>query len=452
MRQERRPEGRPIRWDLVRAVILEALAAIRSEGRVADRTLDYLLRRERRLWARERRAVAETVYALLRAEVRLDYLLDRSLGATYRSLGPSARHALLLEAWRVMEGEVEPREALRQSGLSAALLPGLLACADGAAHAAEALPEDPAKRLAVAHSLPPWIAALFLREVGDEAEALAAAMDRRAPLTLRTNTLRIDRPGLLRRLREEGVEAEETPHSPVGVIAQSRQNLFHLPSFREGLFEVQDEGSQLLSLLVAPRPGERVVDACAGAGGKTLALAAMMENRGRIVALDTHPRRLAQIGPRARRAQIHNWESHVVDETRPGEVERRWQARADAVLVDAPCTGLGVLRRNPDALFRLQPEDVERFASLQGGILHRYAALVKPGGRLVYGTCSVATEENEEVVERFLADHPDFERALPRLTLGEALAERLGAAEALRLYPHRQGTDGFFGALLVRRA
>lgn len=447
MRQESRPSNRPIRWDLVRALILEAFAAIRSEGRVADRTLDYLLRRERRLWAAERRAVAEGVYALLRAELRLAHHLERALGATYRNLGPAARHALLLEAWRVTEGKVEPKQALRESGLSAALLPGLLACQEGDG----ALPADPVDRLAVAHALPRWIAALLQREVGDEAEALAAAMDRRAPLTLRANTLRIDREGLVAKLAAEGVEARPTPYAPHGVIAEARQNLFHLAAFREGLFEVQDEGSQLLALLLAPHPGERVVDACAGAGGKTLALAAMMENRGRIVALDTHPRRLSQLGPRARRAGIHNWESHEVDDTTPGDVERRWHGKADAVLVDAPCTGLGVLRRNPDTLFRLQPEDAVRFAGIQRGILHRYADLVRPGGRLVYGTCSLAREENEEVVERFLAEREDFELAAPASALGGPLAERLGASEHLRLFPHRQGTDGFFGALLVRK-
>lgn len=448
--ERREFRSRPVRRDLVRSLILEAYASIRTQGRIADRTLDFLLRRERRLWASERRAVAEGVYGLLRDEVRLDYLLRRSLGPRYEALGELARHALLYEAWRVSEGESDPHAALRESGLSLSLLPGLEALRSPEAIEA-LLPRDPAERLGVLHGLPPWIASLFLREVGEEAEALAAAMSRRAPLTLRANALRTTREGLLSRLRDEGIEGKPTRFSPWGVVTDGKVNVFQLRSFRDGLFEVQDEGSQLLSLLLAPRPGWKVVDACAGSGGKTLALAAMMENRGRIVALDSDERRLAQLGPRARRAGIHNWESHVVPATGRSAVEERLGGWADAVLVDAPCTGLGVLRRNPDARFRLRPEDVAGFAALQRDILSRYALLVREGGFLVYGTCSLAREEDEEVVERFLSEHPDFEALSPSATLGEEVAEPLGAREHLRLFPHRQGTDGFFGALLRRR-
>lgn len=442
--------ARPLREDLVRALALEAYAAIRDEGRVADRALDFLLRRERRLWAQERRAVAESVYGMLRSERRIAWLLEQGLGEeTAASLGRQAQHALHYEAWRVLDRGVPPARALAEGGLSPALLPGLSACADPAPHL-ERLAADPIRRLGVEQALPDWMAALFIRELGTEAAfAAAAAMNERAPLTLRANRLRTDRQGLLRALQDEGVPARPTPFSPEGVTVEGRQNLFQLRAFRQGLFEIQDEGSQLLAQLVDPHPGWLVVDACAGAGGKTLALAATMRNRGRIVALDTEARRLEKFAPRARRAGVHNWEAHQVAEDGIGPaLEEKLTGKADAVLIDAPCTGLGVLRRNPDARFRLDEGSVARFAALQRELLVRYAALARPGGRIVYATCSIAREENEEVVEAVLREHPELELVPPAETLGQELAERLGAERHLRLYPHVHGTDGFFAALL----
>jgi 16S rRNA (cytosine967-C5)-methyltransferase len=202
---------RPLREDLVRALALEAYAAIRDEGRVADRTLDFLLRREKRLYAGERRAVAEAVYGMLRAEGRLDFLLEKGLGgAVLRSLGRPARQALYYEAWRVLDRRIPPKQALADGGLSAALLPGLVACANPAPHLAE-LEGDPVRRLAVEAALPEWMARLFVTELGEEAAfALARSMNERAPLTLRANRLKTDRDGLLRALRAEGVEARPT--------------------------------------------------------------------------------------------------------------------------------------------------------------------------------------------------------------------------------------------------
>ncbi len=445
---------RPLREDLVRALALEAYAAIRNEGRVADRALDFLLRRERRLYAQERRAVAESVYGMLRTEGRLDFLLERGLGPELLgTLGRSARQALYYEAWRVLERRIPPERALAEGGLSPVLLPGLLACANPAPHL-ETLAADPVHRLAVEAALPPWMAKLFVDELGEAgAFALARSMNERAPLTLRVNRLKTDREGLLAALAAEGVVARPTRFSPDGVVVDSRQNLFQLQAFREGLFEIQDEGSQLLAQLLDPHPGWTVVDACAGAGGKSLALAATMKNRGRLVALDTEPQRLEKLAPRARRAGVHNWEAHVVEAAalQPALAERLGGS-ADAVLIDAPCSGLGVLRRNPDARFRLDEGSVHRFAGIQRDLLARYAALAKPGGRIVYATCSVAREEDEEVVEAILATHPELELVPPSETLGAELAERLGATRYLRLLPHEHGTDGFFAALLRRKA
>ncbi|HWV38495.1 MAG TPA: RsmB/NOP family class I SAM-dependent RNA methyltransferase [Vulgatibacter sp.] len=442
---------RPLREDLVRALALEALAAIRDEGRVADRTLDHLLHRERRLYAAERRAVAEAVYGLLRAEGRLHHVFERTLGGEYLALSPAARRALWYEALRAKERGVDPARALAEAGLSAALLPGLDAFLGEEPVAAADAPVE--ERIALEEGLPTWMTAIFVRQLGEEgARDLAAALNERAPLTIRANRLHVEREALARRLEAEGVASTPTRFAADGLHVEGRVNLFGLPSFREGLFEIQDEGSQLLAALLDPRPGWLTIDACAGAGGKTLALAASMRNKGRLVALDVDGRRLSQLGPRARRAGVHNWEAHVVPEDGlPAELSARLSGKADAVLVDAPCTGLGVLRRNPDARHRLDEGSVARFASLQRALLHRYASLAKPGGRIVYATCSVAAEENEEVVEAVLAERPDLEFLPPSTTLGEELAERLGAGRYLRLLPHVHGTDGFFAALLRRR-
>jgi 16S rRNA (cytosine967-C5)-methyltransferase len=444
---------RPLREDLVRAVVLEAYARIRDEGKVADRTLDALLRRESRLYAVERRAVADAVYAMLRLEARLEVLLAGALGPSYAALSPAARHALLYQAHRVLAGQVPPAKALAEGGLSQGLLPGLLACANATPGAAPAEPGT-AAALALETALPAWLAGRFAADLGaDAATALAHAMNERAPLTIRANRVKTDRDALLARLAAEGVAARPTPYAPDGLAVETRQNLFRLRSFQDGLFEIQDEGSQLLALLLDPHPGWLVVDACAGAGGKTLALAGPMKNRGRIVALDTDERRLGELPKRAKRAGVHDWESHLVPaDAVPPALAARLGGRADAVLVDAPCSGTGVLRRNPDARFRLKPADVERFSLLQRELLARYAAFAKPGGRIVYATCSVLRAEDEDVVEAVLREHPELERLPPATTLGPELAAQLGAEEYLRLLPHRHGTDGFFAALLRRRA
>ena len=444
--------ARPLREDLVRALVLEAYARIRDEGKVADRTLDALLRRESRLYASERRAVADAVYGMLRVEARLDVLLAAALGDTFAALSPSARHDLLYQAHRVLSGAVPPAKALAEGGLSPKLLLGLIACANTAPGAA---PEGrgAADALAAETALPSWLAARFVADLGDEgATVLARSMNERAPLTIRANRVKTDRAALGERLAAEGVSARPTPHAPDGLTVDTRQNLFRLRSFQEGLFEIQDEGSQLLALLLDPHPGWLVVDACAGAGGKTLALAGAMKNRGRIVALDTDERRLGELPKRATRAGVHNWEAKVVPpDALPDDLLAKLAGKADAVLIDAPCSGTGVLRRNPDTRFRLKPDDVARFSTLQRDLLARYAALAKPGGRIVYATCSVLRAEDEDVVDAVLREHPELELLPPSTTLGSELADRLGASRYLRLLPHLHGTDGFFAALLRKK-
>jgi 16S rRNA (cytosine967-C5)-methyltransferase len=280
-----------------------------------------------------------------------------------------------------------------------------------------------------------------------------AALCGTAALDLRVNGLKIDdREKARAALAREGVDAARTPLSPIGLRVFERVPLGTLKTFRDGFVEVQDEGSQLAALLADARPGMRVVDFCAGAGGKTLALAAAMENRGHLVACDIAAKRLERATERLRRAGASIVQRVPLTSARDKWVKRHGQG-FDRVFVDAPCTGTGTWRRNPDAKWRLRPEDLADLTALQAEILDSAQRLVKPGGRLVYVTCSLLAEENEQQVAHFLAGHPAFS-LLPvgpvwRAVIGtEAPAE----SEMLRLTPARHGTDGFFVALIERAA
>jgi 16S rRNA (cytosine967-C5)-methyltransferase len=438
---------RPLREDLVTQAALEAYGAARHEGWLADRALDHVLRTKRHLYSSERRAVAERVYALLRRQRTVDALLEHT-GARLDRRPTTEQDLLRLAASRVLHGE-SPTPVARSSGLrpdEARLLNALPA----AASALHQLPR--AERFAIDASLPDFLAERFLEQLGDRADAEAQAMNSRAPLTARVNLLKTDRDALRQRLRSEGVETRPTPLSPVGLFLDTRQNAFALPSFREGLFELQDEGSQLLGMLV-DAPPTRVVDACAGAGGKTLQLAAQMKNRGELFALDIDPRRLDELKRRARRAGVHNVRVRALPDPEPDPTAALADlvGRADRVLVDAPCSGTGTFRRKPDARYRLTEAMLAQHVERQQTLLQRFAPLVRPGGRLVYGTCSLLEEENEAVIAGFLERHPDFHTVPPADRLGPELGAKVSDGDFLRLSPGRHGTDGFFGAILQRR-
>lgn len=444
---DRKPEhSRPLREDLVTQASLEAYGLVRHEGRLADRALDFTLRHKRNLYSSERRAVAERVYALLRRQLTVDHLLA-SCARGFERLTTSRKDLLRLCASRVLHGE-RP-EAVARSAMLGPADAGALEALPKALRALQALPE--AERFPIVASLPPFLAERFRAEFGAEAEAAAEAMNERAPLTARVNSLKGDRDQLMQALRQEGVECRPTPLSPLGVLLDTRINAFSLKTFKDGGFELQDEGSQLLGMLVAP-PRTRVVDACAGAGGKTLQLAAQMENRGEIFALDVDERRMEELKRRTRRAGVHNVRTQVIPPA--GEAARialrHLEGKADRVLVDAPCSGSGTFRRKPDARYRLTPDDLAHHVERQKALLEQFAHLVKPGGRLIYGTCSMLREENEAVVESFLAGHPDFSLRDVRQDLGGALGDKVTRGSYLRLSPHRHGTDGFFGAVLTR--
>ncbi|HEU4382403.1 MAG TPA: RsmB/NOP family class I SAM-dependent RNA methyltransferase [Anaeromyxobacteraceae bacterium] len=427
------------------AAVLEVHGLVVDERWLADRALERVLRRERRLWASERRAVAESFYGLVRWRGQLEWLLG---SGGYAGPAPRRDPATLYAAWMVRFGGQDPAGAARRLGVPPAALEGLARA--GARIAAIA---DPVERLAAEASLPVWIAGRFAAELGlEEARALAQAMNRRAPLTVRANLLRGTRHELRERLLAEGVAAEPTPHSPWGLTLDGRANAFALRAFKDGLFEIQDEGSQLLALACGARPGWTAVDACAGAGGKSLALAAEMRNKGSLHALDVDADRLQEARRRARRAGVHNLRTRIVPAA-GAEAEAATadlQGEADLVLVDAPCSGLGTLRRKPDARWRLELGDPERFAARQRELAARFARLVRPRGRFVYATCAVGRTENEEVAA-FLAAETGLAPLPVERALGAELARALGAeGHLLRLLPHRHGTDGFFVASFER--
>ncbi|HEX8702062.1 MAG TPA: RsmB/NOP family class I SAM-dependent RNA methyltransferase [Myxococcaceae bacterium] len=437
---------RPLREDLVLQACLEAYGSVRHEGRLADRALDFTLRRKAHLYSTERRAVAERVYALLRRQRTVDYLLSHARRG-FERLETTRQDVLRLAASRILHGEPTATVA-HDSALSGEDVAALEALPE-AAEALQALPE--ARRFPVAASLPDFLAEKFRETFGEDAMRAMDAMNERAPLTARANLFKADREALRQRLATEGVESTPTPLSPLGLWLETRVNIFALESFRDGMLEMQDEGSQLLGMLV-DAPPTRVVDACAGAGGKTLQLAVQMKNRGDLHALDVDEGRIDELRKRARRAGVHNVRTQVIppEGAAADEAIAPLKGKADRVLVDAPCSGTGTYRRKPDARYRLSPADLETHVARQKALLERFSSMVKPGGRLIYGTCSVLREENEAVVEDFLSRHPDFSVRPVSEELGPELGARVSRGPFLRLAPHTHGTDGFFGAILVR--
>jgi len=438
-----------MRSHLVRTAVLEIYEEVRRQDARADQAMQRVLRREKSLRSVERRAIADAVYGLLRLQGRVDHLLGRALQTRKLGLNDLAtptQHLLRYAGFLIVGEEQSAATAVNLAGPEVAPYAWAL---ELVASAGSSLPEpsDPLDALAAATSLPRWLAKLWSEQLGEaETRALAEALNQRAPLTVRTNVLKTTRDALAAALAAEGARVEPTRYSPQGLTFVSRTNVFALAAFKQGLFEVQDEGSQLIAEACNAKPGQVVVDACAGAGGKSLALAASMQNKGRLVACDRDGRRLDELRLRSRRAGVHNWEARTVPEGPAGE--RRiddLRGMADVVLVDAPCSGLGSLRRNPDARWRLTPEEVQTFPPRQREILARYADLVRPGGLLVYATCSINRAENEDVRAAFLAAHPGFSPEPVARLLGEARAKELGAREHdLQLLPDRHGTDGFY--------
>lgn len=392
----------------------------------ADAVVSRYFRENKALGHADRAFVAETVFAVLR---RL-----RSLEARCGDLITIRR--LLLAALVCVRGwnqrELEP------------VLKGNEAEWLGTAKALK-LSELPA---AVRCDLPDWLHAALLAQYGEaETEALSQALNQTAPLDLRINSMKIDREKALAQLAAEGIPAVAGTLSPLAIRLAGKPALSRNPLFVDGSIEVQDEGSQLLGYLLAPKRGEMVVDFCAGAGGKTLLLGALMRNTGRLYAFDISEKRLANLKPRLARSGLSNVHPVRIDSERDTKV-KRLAGKVDRVLVDAPCSGLGTLKRNPDLKWRQGEQSIEELQAKQSSILAAAATLLKPGGHLVYATCSLLEAENDAVVDAFLAAHPEFKL----LSAEEALAKHgiTTVGERLRILPHQHATDGFFAALFER--
>jgi 16S rRNA (cytosine967-C5)-methyltransferase len=428
-----------------RALTLEIAAEARAEWGYTSEIIARSFRAHRELPSGDRRRISETVYSLIRMDRRLDAIVDEI--EKPEALSPLARDELKLLVHEVREGlPVDAAEADAAKLLRRRVDLSRVGDPEAGLGKRSGLERD-----AVRLSYPTWLFERLSHDLGPEqAIELAEAMNRRAPLTIRVNTLRVSRDNLASRLAEEGVVARPTPLAPAGLILETRINAFGLTAFREGMFEVMDEGSQLVAELVAPPPGGRVLDACAGAGGKTLAVGAALGGKGKLLALDVDGRKLEELRRRARRAALSSVSARSVEgdgmilppEARP----LGW----DRVLVDAPCSGLGTLRRNPEARWRLNPGAIAGFPARQLALLVTYAPLCAVGGRLIYATCTILAEENEKVVERFLTERDDFVLMPVKEIWGRERAEKLGDGLALRLFPHIHDTDGFFAAVLRR--
>ncbi|MEF3193538.1 MAG: RsmB/NOP family class I SAM-dependent RNA methyltransferase [Halothiobacillaceae bacterium] len=434
------------------ALAVEILEQI-AQGRMpADQVIHHHFRQRPQMGARDRGVVAETVYGVLRTR--------RSLAWRMAPI-----HGLHLSGSPEGDLRCVPDQSLIKVDESAwnMLVAGFLldqGWADrefvikwlGGGGAADAL--DRLKRnldtapLAVRADLPDELAERLLSVHGEQGLlALMAAMNQPAPVDIRVNPLKTDRATLRNMLDELGLPTEPTPYAPHGLRRHDRRPLFNLPAFKDGLFELQDEASQLVGHLVAPKPGERVLDLCAGAGGKTLQLGALMQSKGQLWATDIAAHRLAKLTPRMRRAGLSNVRPVAITGMSDPHLKRA-KGSFDRILIDAPCSGTGTWRRNPDLKWR--PLDLKALNRTQLELLEGSVRLLKPGGRIVYATCSILQEENERIVEQFLARHPEFS-LLPAAEILAAQGINVpGQGAWLRLDPARHVTDGFFAAVLER--
>lgn len=436
--QDQRRAAAMLSGGRVRGLVLELWQRTRLDwGFVSDR-LSQTFRKETWLGAHDRRFVAETIYGLVRHVRRV----DAAISAARRGASRPVRDEQRLIAYLVLEGLVSIADATRADrSIAWEQVAGF--------DASLARERDVVKRIAIGCSLPDWLAAALVADHGPRAEALARSLGTRAPMTIRANRLQTTREALAASLAARGLRTTPTALAADGLVVESRTNLFALDEFKAGAFEAQDEGSQLLAELVAPGR-ETVVDLCAGAGGKTLALAAQMGNRGRLVACDPDDDKLAELRKRARRAGVTTIEPIRLPEGVWPDALERHRDRIARVLVDAPCSGVGSLRRNPELRWRLRASDIPDFARRQREILTKAAALLAPGGRVVYATCTLLAEENQAVVEAVAA-----ERGLRIVPLAEAWDARAAATATadgrfLQVDPDRHGTDGFFAAVLER--
>lgn len=412
-------------------LVIQALRAMLPLKQPADAVLRHFFQQER-LGSRERALVSETAFGILRHRLFLEHACQPT---------PSA-HAtprrMALAYWVRFGGynlrELEPVLKKDEAGWLGAVKGIVL----------DTLP------LHIQAELPEWVIEKLRASMADaDILALGRSMQQPAPLDLRVNTFLSSRNEVLAQFTAEGMEASATPFSPIGIRLRGKPALNKHQLFLSGKVEVQDEGSQLLGFLLAPKRNDMVVDFCAGAGGKTLLLGAMMNSQGRLYAFDISEKRLANLKLRLKRSGLSNLHPQLIAHENDQKV-KRLAGKIDRVLVDAPCSGMGTLRRNPDLKFRQSPQSIEELTQKQASILAAASKLLKPGGRLVYATCSLLSQENRAVVDAFLVAHPDFALCPANEILAQQLIH-LDTGECLQLSPLKHGTDGFFAAVMERQ-
>ena len=419
----------------VSLALLNAAVLATSEALTFSQPADVALSgffRSHKSGARDRAFIAEAVYAVIRRKRSLAHMVvSTGVVASPRFLLLAGLTQVLGFGMRQLANALRPAERQWLADLQA----------------------QPMTELPLAEQLdfPDWLTQQLAEKMPiDELKALATGLNSAAPLDLRVNILKTNRKDVLDQFAAEKIPATACPYSPVGVRLGGKPALQKHPLFLDGSVEVQDEGSQLLCQLMQPRRGEMVVDFCAGAGGKTLAIGALMRSSGRLYAFDTSEHRLAKLKPRAARAGLSNVHPSCIANESDLRV-KRLSGKIDRVLVDAPCSGLGTLRRNPDLKWRQSPQSVADLCVKQRDILAAAAHLLKPGGRLVYATCSILEQENSGIVDAFLHAYPNFVRLSSRKIL-KAQGIDMDCGDDLRLLPHRHGSDGFYAAVLQRQS
>lgn len=386
--------------------VIHALDQIFGEGRYADKVIEKTLKQNSKWGARDRRFIAETTYDVVRW-----YLLLRIVARAKED-----EYWKILGAWFVLNGDVlPPWDEFR--GVKAGDIKSRY--------------EEVKQTRRYRESIPDWLDELGARELGEHWDKELTALNEEASVVLRTNSLKISKRDLIGALQEEDVQVYMLDAYPEALVLEKRQNIFTLDAFKNGYFEVQDAASQAVAPFLRPEAGMRVVDACAGAGGKTLHIASLMKNKGRIIALDVESWKLDELGQRARRAGVNNLETRVIDSSK---VVKRLEKSADRLLLDVPCSGTGVLKRNPDAKWKLSSAFIDEVKGTQQRILSDYSAIVKPGGLMVYSTCSILPTENEQQVRNFL----------------DSCEGEFSLVEEKHLWPS-DGFDGFYMALIRRR-
>jgi len=390
--------------------VIQALDQIYNEGLYADKVVQKTLKSDKRWGSRDRKFVAETIYDMVRWKRLYDEIAGTKGHYTKDNLWKN------FAVWAVLKGYSLP-DWKQFAGTPSRRIKGKF--------------DECQKVRKIRESIPDWMDEVGSQELGETWDRELKELNKQAKVVLRVNQIKISRNDLKKRLAEENIETEVIQGYPDALVLTERKNVFLTQAFKQGLFEVQDASSQLVAPFLEVEPGQKVIDTCAGAGGKSLHLAALMENRGQIIAMDIYGHKLTELKKRARRDGIHNIENRVIEGTK---AIKKLKGKADRVLIDAPCSGIGVLKRNPDSKWKLEPGFLDRIRKTQASILDQYASMVKPGGKLVYATCSILPSENEKQVKGFLKKHPEF-----------------AFVRENKVSPSASGFDGFYMALLERK-